>query len=140
MARYEGRMLIVDTVMPNGYIYPKGVVEDALKDFNERLKTGEVYGGFGDQDRMFIGITPLKDITHKVNDIYVSNNGEVWGKIETVPTENGKIADKVISCCDLALRAVGKVNDDNTVTDLNIISVDIVPGSSNEIIQTKDNV
>ena len=131
MAQYEGKILKVDTVMPSGHIYSKEVIEDGLKDFKKKLEAGVVFGTFGDKSREnYTSETFTQDISHKVDDLYVNADGELWGKIETLPPPNGRIADDIMCNCDFAIRAFGNVHEDNTVTDLHILSVDLVLASN----------
>ena len=126
MAKYEGIILKVDAVMPTGHIYPKDVMEDGLKEFKERLEKGEVFGTFGDDPDRDYCVTDIHNATHKVDDVYIKSNGELWGKIETLPTPKGKLADDVICYSEFALRGLGTINEDHTVKDLHILSVDLV--------------
>ena len=95
MPRYQVKAIVeADKATVNGRVYTREVLESAVNDMKERLKDHTVVGQLGNLER--ITHVDLRNASHVLKDVAINDKGEVWAEIETLPTENGKIADKII--------------------------------------------
>lgn len=138
----------------NGRIYTKEVVEEALVDFNDRIrKYGAVLGELNPKFETR-NITELSEISHSVKKVWIKEEEipkidsmddenwwdgpdpyekkySLWGEIDFLETPTGKIIQELSDenfdeNFVFGLRGTGIVDDNGIVTNLHIISFDIV--------------
>jgi len=126
MPRYQVKAIVeADKAIANGRVYTREVLESAVNDMKERLKDHTVVGQLGNLER--ITHVDLRNASHVLKDVAINDKGEVWAEIETLPTENGKIADKIIESSAVALDGYGETGETGDVKSFKIIAVNLIP-------------
>lgn len=77
----------------NGRVYSKECIEKMIESYNERIKDGSAYGGVINHDGNYPSIS---DISHKVTQLSIDDNGDISGELEILPTPMGNIIQKII--------------------------------------------
>lgn len=141
-----------DTPNKSGRIYPKNVMEEAIKQFNENKNK---FGTFGEiEPTQASSFIELGKISHKVKDMWIDEDN-LKCNIETLNTPNGNTLNALLeSGAKLAIAPRMQVDiqeekdeEGNTILNedgkpktyiksANIISVDIIP---NEYRTFEDN-
>ena len=134
--KYTGKLLIVDKEMPgSGRIYPKSVMEDAIKAMNEQIKEKKIYGLIEPSGLEYTN--NLNSVSHTVDNLHLDENGEVWADIETIQTPQGRLADVMIGLnkCAFAARGFATLdeNNPNVVKAYQIASVDLIQNSERTV-------
>lgn len=133
-----GEVFETDKVLPSGNYYPKKVVDKALKEFQERLKTETVYGKIADinhrENLQEYNNSLFTDTSHKV--VSVKEKGDsVFAEVELLNTTNGAIVEKCIENevpMRFAMRGIGDLNGNKEVLNFDITSIDIVQCADND--------
>lgn len=144
-----GKVFDADKVLPSGNYYPKKVVDKALKEFQERLKTETVYGKIADinhpENIQEYNDSLFTDTSHKVVSVKEKDDS-IFAEVELLNTTNGEIVEKFIEekvPMRFAMRGVGDLNGYKEVLNFDITSIDIVHCEDNEnlenTIKTKKN-
>lgn len=133
-----GKVFDTDKVLPSGNYYPKKVVDKALKEFQERLKTETVYGKIGDLDHpenlQEYNNSLFTDTSHKVVSVKEKDDS-VFAEVELLNTTNGAIVEKCIEDkvpMRFAMRGIGDLNGYKEVLNFDITSIDIVQCKDND--------
>lgn len=136
-----GKVFDTDKVLPSGNYYPKKVVDKALKEFQERLKTETVYGKIGDLDHpenlQEYNNSLFTDTSHKVVSVKEKDNS-VFVEVELLNTTDGEIVEKCIENkvpMKFTMRAIGDLNGYKEVLNFDIISIDIVQCKNNDNVE-----
>ena len=127
------------TTNRNGRIYTKEEYLKHLQYLRDDLKKGEPLLGELDhpEDRFEV---KMKEASHRILDIWYDNvQNCIMGKIELLPTPNGKIASALVESgipLHISSRAAGTVNADNTVSIQQIYTYDLVakPGFAEAVL------
>ncbi|RMD47051.1 MAG: hypothetical protein D6834_01515, partial [Aquificota bacterium] len=85
--KFKGVFQRADTINENGRIYPKKVLEKALNEFKNRIKEGRAVGTI---EHPSDGKTKAYEISHKITDIYMNEQGDVIGEAIVIETSKGK--------------------------------------------------
>ena len=105
----------------DGRIFPKDVMEKAIKDFNENKEVGwitrennEVYPSLNDT------IGTLKKVT-------IEENGEVFGDVQLLPTPEGEFVKNMIETDNIHISPVGygEVDENGVVKNIDITHFNI---------------
>jgi len=133
-----GKVFDADKVLPSGNYYPKKVVDKALKEFQERLKTETVYGKIGDLDHpenlQEYNNSLFTDTSHKVVSVKEKDDS-IFAEVELLNTTNGAIVEKCIEDkvpMRFAMRGIGDLNGYKEVLNFDITSIDIVQCKDND--------
>lgn len=111
----------------NGLVYPKSVVEDFVKDYNERIIRKE---GFGLGELRHDGndinqYVQLANVSHRFDKLYLDNN-ELIFEGDVLETPMGKIAKQIgIERLGPAIIGSGEVHN-KIVTSFNLGHIDLV--------------
>jgi hypothetical protein len=107
----------------NGRIYTQDNVDKIIKDFNSFKESGKpVYGELDNPTSMVIN---LSKISHAVVDLIQEKN-LLYGDIKILDTPKGKEAELLFPRLELGLRGMGMVNEDGTISDIELITFDLV--------------
>jgi hypothetical protein len=126
-------LMTCDKENANGRVYPRKLMEDAVKDFNKNLsEKGDVFGICG--ERELDGVpkndvdTKLCDITHKVGELHINDQNQVTGTIAIFDTPRGKMVKDFLRH-NIALAPVlvgyGEPDDNGVMKKLDIKTIDI---------------
>ena len=114
-----------DTINRNGQIYSKKAMRKALREYDKQIKEKKALGRLGDHP--FAEEILLKDISHKIIG---------WQEIpegfritfEVLNTEMGKLLGMLdTNKIRPTMNGLGMVNNKNEVTEIKLISIDILP-------------
>lgn len=122
----------------NKRIYPITLIENALKEQNNKIKNKMWYGELdhpnsNDEERIYS--VSLKEASHVIAE-YTINDDIVYGKLETLPTPNGMIVKSLIlneNTLGVSLRQLGSIKEQNSyylVEDIDLVTYDIVSDPS----------
>lgn len=115
------KLFSCDGISHDGRIFPKDVMEKAIKDFNENKKVGwitrennEVYPSLNDT------IGTLKKVT-------IEENGEVFGDVQLLPTPEGEFVKNMIETDNIHISPVGygEVDENGVVKNIDITHFNI---------------
>lgn len=125
------RMFECDKPTVNGTVYPREVMEKAVKEANERIKSGQSMFGYIGRDYYEGGVSIPQDTSKAaitVEGFAIDSNSYLISEVKPLPNQVGKLAQTLIdSGIEPTLTAVGYTTDDKTVTALEIMSVDFEP-------------
>ncbi len=83
-----------DVVNCNGIMYPRDVLEKAMHDYKEKVKTGNVYGSVGYKG---IGELPMAEAAYQVVDVSCDDLNNIDGEIKILDTPEGqKLRDSIL--------------------------------------------
>lgn len=111
----------------NGRIYPMSEMTTAVGVMNENIKN---YGGvFGELDHPADRISiNLDRVSHVITELYMDGNN-VMGKMKILDTPVGQIAKTIARSgvrFGVSSRGTGMVNENSTVSNFNLQTIDIV--------------
>jgi len=115
------KLFSCDGISHDGRIFPKDVMEKAIKDFNENKEVGwitrennEVYPSLNDT------IGTLKKVT-------IEENGEVFGDVQLLPTPEGEFVKNMIETDNIHISPVGygDVDENGVVKNIDITHFNI---------------
>ena len=115
------KLFSCDGISHDGRIFPKDVMEKAIKDFNENKEVGwitrennEVYPSLNDT------IGTLKKVTSE-------ENGEVFGDVQLLPTPEGEFVKNMIETDNIHISPVGygEVDENGVVKNIDITHFNI---------------
>lgn len=115
----------IDVVNNNGRMYPREVMEAALKEYQKKIDENRAFGELGVSYDTSVNLT---QISHKVTKVELEGN-RVGVVIEPLSTPQGKIlSDMIQNKFDLGCipRGIGKVTEDGRVWDYDIVSFDVL--------------
>lgn len=111
----------------NGLVYPKNVVEDFVKDYNERViqKNGFGLGELGHDGNDINEYLQLANVSHRCDKLYLDNNELVF-EGDILKTPMGKMAKQIgIERLGPAIIGIGEVHNNN-VTSFKLSHIDLV--------------
>ncbi len=85
--RFQGVFQRADVVNENNRIYPKKVLEKAVEEFKTKILDGRAVGTI---EHPADGRTKAYEISHKITNIYMNENGEVIGEAIVLETSKGR--------------------------------------------------
>ena len=115
------KLFSCDGISHDGRIFPKDVMEKAIKDFNDNKEVGwitrennEVYPSLNDT------IGTLKRVT-------IEENGEVFGDVQLLPTPEGEFVKNMIETDNIHISPVGygEVDENGVVKNIDITHFNI---------------
>ena len=110
-------MLQCDIPSPyTGRIYPREEIEKAIAKYQETIDKEVSFGTLGIPNRAD-GTLNIMEISHKVNDITIDENGSVVASVDILDTPNGKVAQECIDALRLSPCMAGKVSEDMMVSE-----------------------
>ena len=107
--RFRAVFQRADVINENGRIYPRRVLEKAVEEFKELIKEGRAVGTLEHPED---GKTKVSDISHKIVDIYMEEDGTVVGIAECLNTSAGKELQALLEAgvkLGVSSRGVGSV-------------------------------
>lgn len=107
--RFKATFQRADVVNENGRIYPKAVLEKAIEEFKSLVEEGRAVGTLEHPED---GKTKVSDISHKIVDIYMEEDGTVVGVAECLNTTAGKELQALLEAgvkVGISSRGVGSV-------------------------------
>jgi hypothetical protein len=116
----------VDQVQSSGRLYPRAAWEKALAEYQKKIQEGRAFGTTGIRD---LGSLKLEDIALTVKDARIDGDDVVM-RVHTLPTPQGQALGALIEGqvpLKFAPCATGHVEKDGTVSDLELLSVSLVP-------------
>lgn len=120
------KLMEFDTPNKNGRIYPKDVVENAIKEYMSHNTDGRIMGELG--TRMEFGLS-LNNTSHYFSNIH-SDDHFLYGDMTVLNTPCGQILDEVLnqdSPVTLYCAPKGTAEmDENKVVEYHLTSIDIV--------------
>ena len=125
--RIKCKIMNCDEPNKNGLVYPKNVVEDFVKNYNERViyKDGFGLGELRHSNDNIDIFVKLTDVSHKINKLSVDNN-ELIFEGELLETLLGKIAKQIgIEKLGPAIVGSGEVHN-KIVTKFNLGHIDLI--------------
>lgn len=123
----SGIVMQADIKNRNGRIYPLHEMQNAVTSMNEAIKS---YGGvFGELDHPADRLTVnLKDVSHAITELRMEGHN-VYGKMVLADTPMGDIARGLVKTgvrFGVSSRGSGLVNENATVSNFNLQTIDIV--------------
>ena len=92
-------IILVDQPTPGGSIYPRNLVERAIKRFNSLTATKQIRGSVLDRS----DILRLGDPTHVARRVYIDDDSRVCAELDTINNIAGwQIVDKLEAGCEFA--------------------------------------
>lgn len=122
-----------DVPLSNGHVYPKEVMEQAVKDFNLRMQESTIsgFGTVGDNYLTDPSGVPLGEVTHKIESLTLDDDSVLNADIKIYDTPKGKMLTEFLQR-DIrmvpALVGYGETDatDKNTITKLQIQRIDLL--------------
>ena len=93
----EGIFQRADVCNENKRIYPRKIWERACSNDSPIMKKIQERGFFGELDHPEDGHTSLKRTSHIVTGLRLDESGNVWGRMEVLPTREGKELEALVS-------------------------------------------
>lgn len=151
--KFQGVFQRADTVNENGRIYPRKVLEKAVEDFKRKIDEGRAVGTI---EHPADGKTKAYEISHKITNIYMNENGEVIGEAIVVETSKGRELKALLEAgisIGISSRGFGSLKpvskDGKTIyevqEDFQIETFDVVydpstPGAFVSVYESKDDI
>ena len=137
------KVLSTDTPDKNNRIYSREAIEKAAGNLNTRIKDrGGIYGELGISDKHDID---LAQVSHRVDEVYVDDNGNLMAKVVVLNTPQGKILQKIVAegtnWDSVSLNARGYTppntittgpNGERVINEFTFVSFDFGPNSTNK--------
>lgn len=130
------KFLTADTITAGGRIYPREEIEKALDQYKEVIKNGASVGEMVPADGPFpdTGAINLANVSHLVKDVRIDDRGDCYAEIEFMGTYSKNqlrtwLESEIVR---LAPRGTGMVDEQMSVTDYTILSIDIIPNIKEE--------
>lgn len=123
----EGVFIQADVRNHNQRVYPLDEISNAVSEIQRKIKTGEsILGELDHPDELTIN---LDRVSHVISDMWM-NGSDGYGKLKIIEsTPCGKIAHGLLSSgikLGVSSRGSGNVNHDGTVSEFDMVTVDIV--------------
>lgn len=122
----KGIFIQGDVRNQNQRVYPMREIAKAVNSITEKLSSGQsVMGELDHPEELSIN---LDRVSHLITDMWMDGT-DGYGKLKIVPTPMGNIVKTLLQSgakLGVSSRGSGNVNDDGTVSDFEIITVDIV--------------
>ena len=126
----KGIFIEGDVRNQNNRIYTKEEIRNAVKDINEKIKSG--YSVLGEADHPDDLNINLDRVSHMITEMDTDGANGI-GKLKILPTPMGNICKTLLESgvkLGVSSRGSGNVNDNGIVKDFEIITVDIVANPS----------
>ena len=127
MMMVEGILGVVDVVNRNNRIYSREEYVTHVNQLNQRIQ--ESNGVLGELEHPKSMTINLNNISHKVMEVKVLENDNVWGKVLLLDTPKGQIAQSVVrsgSPLPISSRAQGQVMENGSVKLQHLATYDLV--------------
>lgn len=122
----KGIFIQGDVRNQNQRVYPAREIARAVKSISEKISAGQsVMGELDHPEELSIN---LDRVSHLITEMWM-NDTDGYGKLRIVPTPMGNIVKTLLTSgakLGVSSRGSGNVNDDGTVSDFEIVTVDIV--------------
>lgn len=122
----KGIFIQGDVRNQNQRVYPAREIARAVNSITEKLNVGQsVMGELDHPEELSIN---LDRVSHLITEMWIEGT-DGYGKLKIVPTPMGNIVKTLLlsgAKLGVSSRGSGNVNDDGTVSDFEIITVDIV--------------
>lgn len=122
----KGIFIQGDVRNQNQRVYPAREIARAVNSITEKLNVGQsVMGELDHPEELSIN---LDRVSHLITEMWIEG-ADGYGKLKIVPTPMGNIVKTLLlsgAKLGVSSRGSGNVNDDGTVSDFEIITVDIV--------------
>jgi hypothetical protein len=122
----KGIFIQGDVRNQNQRVYPVREITRAVNSITEKLSSGQsVMGELDHPEELSIN---LDRVAHLITEMWM-DGADGYGKLKIVPTPMGNIVKTLLQSgakLGVSSRGSGNVNDDGTVSDFEIITVDIV--------------
>lgn len=118
---FLGRVMKVDEPTKNGRIYPRSVMEREVARLKAEMEKGRVLGWPSGKN----GSTTdrIADVSHRVTDMKVEDDGSVSAQVEVLATPNGEVLRRLIAPggddigIRFGIRGYGTVDENGVVGD-----------------------
>ena len=122
----KGIFIQGDVRNQNRRVYPLREIAKAVETINQKLQTGQsVLGELDHPEELSIN---LDRVSHLITEMWM-NGADGYGKLKIVTTPMGNIVKTLLTSgakLGVSSRGSGNVNDDGSVSDYEIVTVDIV--------------
>jgi hypothetical protein len=122
----KGIFIQGDVRNQNQRVYPVREIAKAVNSITEKLSTGQsVMGELDHPEELSIN---LDRVSHLITEMWMEG-ADGYGKLKIVPTPMGSIVETLLKSgakLGVSSRGSGNVSDDGSVSDFEIITVDIV--------------
>jgi len=122
----KGIFIQGDVRNQNQRVYPVREIAKAVNSITEKLSTGQsVMGELDHPEELSIN---LDRVSHLITEMWMEG-ADGYGKLKIVPTPMGSIVETLLKSgakLGVSSRGSGNVGDDGSVSDFEIITVDIV--------------
>lgn len=122
----KGIFIQGDVRNQNQRVYPVKEIARAVRSITEKIATGQsVMGELDHPEELSIN---LDRVSHLITEMWM-DDADGYGKLKIVPTPMGNIVKTLLMSgakLGVSSRGSGNVNDDGTVSDFEIVTVDIV--------------
>jgi len=132
--RLKGIFQKSDTPNGNRRVYPRGILESAIKSTAQSVSEGRMLGELDHPDDAKIH---LDKVSHKITKLQMDPSGIMYGEAEVLSTPAGKILESLIKSgvkLGISSRGFGSVKDNNGLNevqeDFKLVTFDIVSDPS----------
>lgn len=115
------KLFSCDDISHDGRIFPKDVMEKAIKDFNENKEVGWITKENNE------GYPSLNDTIGTLKKVTIEENGEVFGDVQLLPTPEGEFVKNMIETDNIHISPVGygEVDENGVVKNIDITHFNI---------------
>lgn len=113
---------LVDKPNKNGRIYPRGVMDKAIKDYRKQIDEKRSVGELNPQ---FDPTTVLTNVSHIITDLLIEENNLV-ADVDVLTTPRGLILQDMLEShnIEFVTRGLAKLDKEKTITEYTLLSVD----------------
>tara|TARA_R110000824_G_scaffold275225_1_gene463924 strand:- start:709 stop:1320 length:612 start_codon:yes stop_codon:yes gene_type:complete len=150
LVREEGAVFLTgiiqaaDQLNGNGRVYPKGILEREVENYQKSIRENRALGELDHPDESVVN---LRNVSHMITEAWWDDN-KVMGKIRILDTPSGKILESLARSgvtLGISSRGMGSVKEENGDTivedDFQLICFDVVsePSTTNAYLALSEN-
>lgn len=129
----RGMFMQAEIINQNGRFYPRNILQRETQNAQKWIKERRFYGTLDHEDS---NVVNLREVSHIITEMWMSDDNNVYGSVEVLETPNGKILQTLIDNnikIGISSRGIGETEhtgEYELVKEYQIISLDAVADPS----------